>query len=1547
MDPAWAHLVDVTQYFPQRLVSIGTQLLDAYDPPLQSLLFVDVLQKDASNAPAHALVNCLSSLPALSKLLAFVFRRDGVFVVLNARRKELFSHITARTPFQADFGVRVDAFQAPSKAATDDDRANAAAANAAIARELFAYATSDPKAPVGFFDNVSETLTNPALIEGCASEPFRAILTALAELRSTAADLTVVDVSTNASTLTAPFCDAHATHRARLAGRVVGAYATAGVNIVANAIAGSRVTVVEQAPAAAVAAADDGDAVMAVKAEPGTADGADGAATADPSARPTDGTTVHEVRADGLDLTLAAVLTSLERQHEKPSSRAKDALVGAGVLVDGMATAEELPVLAAGVAAGPAALSGDAPTLTIVPAGDEEEAISAAAARYAFAPAPTGDGTVRADGSIVVSVAALCNTLPSAATRTLLVQPSPHAAAAYEGVCAAHDAAMAAAGADNATIASVRAAASAALQGPCGTASGGLGVHVVVAPLTLGYASGADGKAAVRDAVAAAAATPAATAITANVPLYIATIGVSRATAKTIREIRTKRAKAEPAAAAADGEAAQAAVKAEGADGEAAGNDAALDTTDAPAGGEEEEEVEYEDVDAALPGYTVYVLGDTISVRAAAPPEGYESTPKDAKEDAKGDDDDDESMSRDERRAAVAARRATERHDAARRQWAAVVRAADGAVEVLTGPLTKALADVSLEGAEESSDDSESDNDDRKARRKARFEALPTEFDRSKLRGAHRVMKDVYAVNDAQRELWLALRAEVKANGYVIADPTQQKRDVTCLARFANDKLQPYKRSPVELRAALSRVPTDRQKGHVFFDEAHLTLFVPICAARGGDGPPGPVPFYAATLKAPAPWKDTEGGSSAEGMRVLFQYTPKTPSVAKYADCCFVKELVVVGQRRNATDFSKVKASVDTALKRIKQRDVTDTNEATTKKQPPIKLHPRGTQLTRLPGVQMRPPPVPTRGKKNAGAVELHANGLRYSVSGIADSACDIIFDNIKHALLVTATSSDMMTLIHFRLHTAILVAKKPTTDIQFAFEFEDEERGGYMQTEEQEERQEAKQRAIRIKMNREFHQFASRMERFLNINFEPPEKHEQLMCSVAVERRSHGHVPLRLFSRCIGAIEETPYIVITAADVEVAIFEGVDFGRKQTCDCVLVYKGYKTTATLGNLSQTAYRLFQMWFCNKGIPFLELSKEGLAWPRLLPVVLQQAKDGDWNPWSSRIGWPSMLDGRPAYVPPDSDESESGSGSDDGSSSADSESDDSEFTASSLSSESESSWSGTSSEDAAPSEDSDDSGDDWSDHERRAVKSDRKRGDDEDDEPRRKAPARSASTAALSRAAASRGQQRLTASGQILRSGAAPTRPVRAGPAHAAPTAARTTGAHRPDAMRARTATAAASAGTGAVRAPAAPGARPGVPGGVRPLVPNAARVPLRRPSPPMLCSTVTPLCNSYPAMHPPYPMCSHPRPPNAPTPRVVCSLRPMPTHASHHRPSRPEASPRLSSRKPLCTKCCGRPPHKHKLFASGCLFVQTTNGAQILNVCAVREPLHIASYRCS
>lgn len=256
-------------------------------------------------------------------------------------------------------------------------------------------------------------------------------------------------------------------------------------------------------------------------------------------------------------------------------------------------------------------------------------------------------------------------------------------------------------------------------------------------------------------------------------------------------------------------------------------------------------------------------------------------------------------------------------------------------------------------------------------------------------------------------------------------------------------------------------------------------------------------------------------------------------------------------------------------------------------------------------------------GKRLAGALEIHQNGLRYQHPG--GQKVDVLFSNVKH-LFFQPCDHELIVIIHVHLVNPILVGKKKTRDVQFyreATEMQFDETGNrkrkHRYGDEEEFEAEQEERRRRAQLNREFKLFAERIS--------DAGRSENLSVDIPFRELGFNGVPVRSSvlvqptTDCLVQLTEPPFLVITLSDIEVVHLERVQFGLKNF-DMVLVLHDFQrapihvNTIPVENLDAV-----KDWLDSVDIPYSE-GPLNLNWAMIMKAVVADPHaffgDGGWS-----------------------------------------------------------------------------------------------------------------------------------------------------------------------------------------------------------------------------------------------------------------------------------------------------------------------------------------------
>jgi nucleosome binding factor SPN SPT16 subunit len=282
----------------------------------------------------------------------------------------------------------------------------------------------------------------------------------------------------------------------------------------------------------------------------------------------------------------------------------------------------------------------------------------------------------------------------------------------------------------------------------------------------------------------------------------------------------------------------------------------------------------------------------------------------------------------------------------------------------------------------------------------------------------------------------------------------------------------------------------------------------------------------------------------------------------------------------------------------------------------------RNRRPLRLDSVYIRPGP---EGKRVAGTLEVHQNGLRYQSPLGNDQRVNILFSNVAH-MFFQPCDQELVVLIHLHLKNPIIVGKKKTKDVQFYREASDmafDETGNrkrrYRYGDEDELEQEQEERRRRAALNKEFKNFSEQIAEasgrlldvdipFRELGFSGVPFRSNVLCQPTTE--------------CLVQLIDPPFLVVTLQDVEVVHLERVQFGLKQF-DLVFVYKDYtKPVSHINSIPMTQLDSVKDWLNEMDIPYYE-GPVNLNWISIMKTVVADSHEffsgGGWSFLSTESG----------------------------------------------------------------------------------------------------------------------------------------------------------------------------------------------------------------------------------------------------------------------------------------------------------------------------------------
>ncbi|KAJ1665550.1 FACT complex subunit spt16 [Coemansia sp. RSA 1646] len=510
-------------------------------------------------------------------------------------------------------------------------------------------------------------------------------------------------------------------------------------------------------------------------------------------------------------------------------------------------------------------------------------------------------------------------------------------------------------------------------------------------------------------------------------------------------------------------------------------------------------------------------------------------------------------------------------------------------------------------------------------------------------------------------------------------------------------KFESYKRE--------TALPREARSGKILVDERADSIILPIYGMS--------VPFHISTLK--------NISKNDEGEYVYLRLNMVSPGqgVGKKDNLpvgdlssTFVRSLSF--RSTDVARMNEIYHSI-TTLKRDQVKRETEKQQMADIVQQDRLLPVHGQRPDRLPDVFMRPV---ADGKRFPAALEIHANGLRYMSAGRAGgTAVNILFNNIRH-LFYQPCDFELLVLIHVHLKNPIMLGKKKIQDIQFYREASDasfDETGNRRRRirygDEDEIEAEQEERRRRRKLNKEFKEFAARIAESSNHEVEVDTPFREVAFSGVPSR---ANVLLQPTVDCLVHLSDTPFFIITVADVEIVHLERVQFGLKNF-DMVFVFKDFKRAPVhVNTVPMKQLDNVKEWLDSVNLAYTE-GPINLNWTQIMKTVNKDPagfyEDGGWS-----------------FLAQDSDAEDD-----------ESEEEESEFAVSEddfEEDESESSQAsdfGEESDESMEDDEDDDSGEDWDDLEAKAKAYDEKRGrgggggggGDDDDAAASRAPAKRA------------------------------------------------------------------------------------------------------------------------------------------------------------------------------------------------------------------------------
>lgn len=465
---------------------------------------------------------------------------------------------------------------------------------------------------------------------------------------------------------------------------------------------------------------------------------------------------------------------------------------------------------------------------------------------------------------------------------------------------------------------------------------------------------------------------------------------------------------------------------------------------------------------------------------------------------------------------------------------------------------------------------------------------------KSKLRGETRNQEEDTEVKRKlhQKDLHAKLQ-KLGLEKYADENKTDGNNDVAVFKRFES-----YKRD--------SQLPKNTRDLRIIVDSKNQTIILPINGR--------PVPFHISTYK--------NGSKNEEGdyiyLRLNFNspgqgVTKKDESAFEDANAQFVRSITFRSREiermsevfRRITDLKKEAQKKEAEKKEME--DVVDQGKL---------IEMKNRRPLRLDSVFVRPAP---EGKRVAGSLEIHQNGLRYQSPVRSDHNIEVLFSNIKH-LFFHPCDHELIVLIHCHLKNPIMVGKKKTKDIQFyreatdlAFDETGNRRRRYKYGDEDELEQEQMERQRRVALNKEFKAFAEKISDANN---------GKLDVDIPFRELGFTGVPFRSdvlcqpTTDCLIQLVDPPFLVVTLQEIEVVHLERIQFGLRQF-DMVIIYKDFNRPVThINSIPVTQLDSVKDWLNEMDLPYFE-GPLNLNWPMIMKTVTKDPHDfffgqGGWS-----------------------------------------------------------------------------------------------------------------------------------------------------------------------------------------------------------------------------------------------------------------------------------------------------------------------------------------------
>ncbi|KAJ1613502.1 CDC68 like aminopeptidase [Cryptosporidium canis] len=608
---------------------------------------------------------------------------------------------------------------------------------------------------------------------------------------------------------------------------------------------------------------------------------------------------------------------------------------------------------------------------------------------------------------------------------------------------------------------------------------------------------------------------------------------------------------------------------------------------------------------------------------------------------------------------------------------------------------------------EETEEESEDDDRHRKSKSKDSKEVKREKRSKEELIIEDRLRRTTRRVNNSehseelkeienrQRELRKRKLAELqKRFGGKREDKGDQKGEMSDSEEdFFNSKLASYK--------SVREYPKERSLNRIYVDTAKESILVPIYGLL--------VPFHIRLLKNAICTQ--EEGRKSFVLRINFLLPTgisleQLPSTLKTP--VFIKELMI--RSEDGKTLNTVFRSIKDLIKRFKQKGTLEEEMAEQdmiKNQQPIDFN-RSKQRVVLKDVGVRP--TIGQGRRQHGILEAHNNGFRFSSS--KGETVDILYSSIKHAIF-QPVENDLIVILHLHLKHSIWLGKKKTQDIQFYSEVGNqiddlEQRRGRNVYDPDEIMEEQRERETKKRYNLEFKKFIQGIEELSKNSFEAEIPYRDLGFYGVPGRAGVSNVQLFPTASCLVHLLEFPPFVLSLDEIEVVSFERVEQGLRNF-DMIFVPKDYsKPVKRVDSIPIEYLDLIKRWLNEMEIVYYE-GRQNLNWNAVLKTILSDIEDFVQNGGFNGFLGEDSEEGEDGSDDDDDDEDEEYSESDEDEDDGDDDDDDDEDLSDLEEESSDDSFKELSSDE--------EEGLSWDELEKQAIKEDRKRGREHEDDRR--------------------------------------------------------------------------------------------------------------------------------------------------------------------------------------------------------------------------------------